>query len=422
MGSSLLHVILVSVLFELSTEIQIYSYRFEVYPVERCPKNISEFETAASRRNCTKGTRYLCAPDKYLSNLIEFCTDVPKSLYGDGITTTSSTAPSSTERYFDEIKREGSRNKLTNGFNNDALIGIPLPVGLLAIGVESKNELPTIIFSKDMLDINSKRIHIEQTPVNENDYTEDGESSEDEHSMSENDAILENKDSSSDKSSDKTARARQKQKMSSNAKRKLDLSENNDEENVESEHDKDTNQSIRLIPFSTREQGKDTNQREDIGNIVLPQCSYDKTSQKGKTDSFQSLSQVSLQGNDKYIGSEGRIENENIEDYVNAKLLTSPETSEEYTTEKQHDGAAKEIETKTDCDDQDDDEKYALLKIMDAVKQLSNSYNFWLTSIDSFSDTKTPVILVGTHAENKSLEVRCFAHSLDVIIEYEYTG
>lgn len=37
-----------------------------------------------------------------------------------------------------------------------------------------------------MLDINSKRIHIEQTPVNENDYTEDGESSEDEHSMSEN--------------------------------------------------------------------------------------------------------------------------------------------------------------------------------------------------------------------------------------------
>lgn len=209
--------------------------------------------------------------------------------------------------------------------------------------VESKNELPTIIFSKDMLDINSKRIHIEQTPVNENDYTEDGESSEDEHSMSENDAILENKDSSSDKSSDKTARARRKQKMSSNAKRKLDLSENNDEENVESEHDKDTNQSIRLIPFSTSEQGKDTNQREDIGNIVLPQCSYDKTSQKGKTDSFQSLSQVSLQGNDKYIGSEGRIENENIEDYVNAKLLTSPETSEEYTTEKQHDGAAKTI-------------------------------------------------------------------------------
>lgn len=186
------------------------------------------------------------------------------------------------------------------------------------------------------------------------------------------DAILENKDSSSDKSSDKSARARRKQKMSSNAKRKLDLSENNDEENVENEHDEDTNQSIRLIHFSTSEQGKDTNQREDLGNIVLPQCSYDKTSQKGNTDSFQSLSQVSLQGNDKYIGSEGRIENENIEDYVNAKLLTSPETSEEYTTEKHHDGAAKEIETKTDCEDQDDDEKYALLKIMDAVKHLSS--------------------------------------------------
>lgn len=33
-----------------------------------------------------------------------------------------------------------------------------------------------------MLEINSKRMHIEQTPVDEKDYTEDGESSEDEHS------------------------------------------------------------------------------------------------------------------------------------------------------------------------------------------------------------------------------------------------
>lgn len=46
---------------------------------------------------------------------------------------TSSTAPSSTERYFDEIKREGSRNKLTNGSNNAALIWILLPVGLLGV-------------------------------------------------------------------------------------------------------------------------------------------------------------------------------------------------------------------------------------------------------------------------------------------------
>lgn len=48
-------------------------------------------------------------------------------------------------------------------------------------GVGRKNELPTIIFSTDMLEINSKRMHIEQTPVNEKDYTEDSESSEDEH-------------------------------------------------------------------------------------------------------------------------------------------------------------------------------------------------------------------------------------------------
>lgn len=48
---------------------------------------------------------------------------------------TSSTAPSSTERYFNETKREGSRNKLTNGSNNAALIGILLPVGLLILGI-----------------------------------------------------------------------------------------------------------------------------------------------------------------------------------------------------------------------------------------------------------------------------------------------
>lgn len=46
---------------------------------------------------------------------------------------TSSTAPSSTERYFNETKREGSRNKLTNGSNNAAVIGILLPVGLLGV-------------------------------------------------------------------------------------------------------------------------------------------------------------------------------------------------------------------------------------------------------------------------------------------------
>lgn len=46
--------------------------------------NSSEFEIAAKRRNCTKETRYLCAPDKYLSNLIEFCSDTSKSLFGEG--------------------------------------------------------------------------------------------------------------------------------------------------------------------------------------------------------------------------------------------------------------------------------------------------------------------------------------------------
>lgn len=32
-------------------------------------------------------------------------------------------------------------------------------------------------------------------------------------------------------------------------------------------------------------------------------------------------------------------------------------------------------------------------------------YKFWLKSIDSFSGVDTPVIIVGTHAENKSIAV-----------------
>lgn len=37
------------------------------------------------------------------------------------------------ERYFNEIKREGLRNKLINGFNNVVFIGIFLLVGLLGV-------------------------------------------------------------------------------------------------------------------------------------------------------------------------------------------------------------------------------------------------------------------------------------------------
>lgn len=52
--------------------------------MDECPKNETEFEAAAKRRNCTEDTRYLCAPDKNLTSLIEFCTDQKKSLYGKG--------------------------------------------------------------------------------------------------------------------------------------------------------------------------------------------------------------------------------------------------------------------------------------------------------------------------------------------------
>lgn len=52
--------------------------------MDECPKNKTEFETAAKRRNCTVNTRYLCAPDKHLTSLIEFCTDQKRSLYEKG--------------------------------------------------------------------------------------------------------------------------------------------------------------------------------------------------------------------------------------------------------------------------------------------------------------------------------------------------
>lgn len=62
-----------------------FSYRFKVYPVDKCPLNSTEFRTAARRRNCTKNSRYLCAPDKNLTSLIEFCTDQRTSLYSGGM-------------------------------------------------------------------------------------------------------------------------------------------------------------------------------------------------------------------------------------------------------------------------------------------------------------------------------------------------
>ena len=58
-------------------------YRFKVYPVNNCPGNKTAFETAAEKINCTG--RYLCAPNKELTNMIEFCTDRPRSLFLQGI-------------------------------------------------------------------------------------------------------------------------------------------------------------------------------------------------------------------------------------------------------------------------------------------------------------------------------------------------
>lgn len=86
MGLLLLCAFLVSIALNIATgkTVKPNPYRFPVYPVNECPRSKNEFKTAAQRRNCTRGERYLCAPNKYISSLIEFCTDRPRSLYEKG--------------------------------------------------------------------------------------------------------------------------------------------------------------------------------------------------------------------------------------------------------------------------------------------------------------------------------------------------
>lgn len=45
-------------------------------------------------------------------------------------------------------------------------------------------------------------------------------------------------------------------------------------------------------------------------------------------------------------------------------------------------------------------------------------FKFWLKSIDSFSDTESPVIIVGTHADKLSKEV---SKTKDTIFKKNYT-
>nr|XP_034327319.1 uncharacterized protein LOC105331374 isoform X2 [Crassostrea gigas] len=86
MGLSLFRAFLVINVFSIGTENPITPkpYRFSVYPVNKCPGSKTEFQRASQRKNCTKDLRYLCTPNKYLSSLIEFCTDRKRSLYGEG--------------------------------------------------------------------------------------------------------------------------------------------------------------------------------------------------------------------------------------------------------------------------------------------------------------------------------------------------
>lgn len=48
-------------------------------------------------------------------------------------------------------------------------------------------------------------------------------------------------------------------------------------------------------------------------------------------------------------------------------------------------------------------------------------YKFWLKSIDSLSDIHAPVIVVGTHAENKSHEVSFKINKLKLQLKTRHT-
>lgn len=84
MGVVLLRLFLVSCTLKITAENPIPTYRFKVYTVDKCPLNATEFKAAANRRNCTGHSRYLCAPNKYLTGLVEFCTDTSRSLFEKG--------------------------------------------------------------------------------------------------------------------------------------------------------------------------------------------------------------------------------------------------------------------------------------------------------------------------------------------------
>ncbi|XP_062599299.1 uncharacterized protein LOC134260769 [Saccostrea cucullata] len=61
-----------------------YTYDFNVFPTAECPKNKSAFQKASEKMNCSEGLRYLCAPDRYLASLIEFCTNRNRSPFAKG--------------------------------------------------------------------------------------------------------------------------------------------------------------------------------------------------------------------------------------------------------------------------------------------------------------------------------------------------
>lgn len=70
---------------ELDFFFQRYNYDFEVQPVNRCPMNESDWETAAIRVGCNATHGYHCVPDRFHSTLIEFCYTSPRIMIAKGI-------------------------------------------------------------------------------------------------------------------------------------------------------------------------------------------------------------------------------------------------------------------------------------------------------------------------------------------------
>lgn len=514
MGLSLFRAFLVTNAFNIATENPVTSipYRFSVYPVNKCPRNKNEFQAAAQRRNCSRGLRYLCAPNKYLSSLIEFCTDRKRGLYekdncvlleGTGdlnhfscVEKFNSSCPS--EPYYDEeiyiysacleidkdlrcfvadkdcMERQFPSTETHINSSKMEWIAIMYIIALLSAGII----LSWVIFRKrDEGKKTDSKDNEEMVSLLKN--TQDNTSTQiDEKTL--------RKFLGGEKltvchvrciivgcaKAGKTTLLKRLQNISFEELEKADIPRTDlvdvhvnsfdvlaEENTIQSVKENDRLPAVVI----TADNLKHVKTQENAGN----KCKYDE-----ENGDISEIDAHSI--HNKETAVKQKIEQNEVSD-DNEKSVAKP-PSQNITTNSKH--ISSEImyegeEANVDSDSGDDDnEKYAISKIMDAVRMLKNEtdlhpritfldfagqsmyyafhqiflspkscsilvvdmtksldakvdvsdtdekccslfeswtyrdhYMFWLKSIDSFGDTKTPVLVVGTHADQLSEKV-----------------